>query len=99
VLFLGVDLEGLTERLEEAGYLDGAIANAVAGCIRLSDDAVAVDAGASQSHAEGPREVVAAVAGIDARCSAELAHPDDEGRIQEAALLEVRDELSERLVK
>ena len=57
-----------------------------------ADDLASLDAAAGQGDVEDFGEVVAAGVGVDLGCSAELAHPHDQGLIEHAALLQVGDQ-------
>ena len=51
----------------------------------LADDLAALDSAAGQDGAPAVGEVIAALLRVDLRRAAELAHPDDERRIEQAA--------------
>ena len=54
-----------------------------------ADDLAAANAAAGQDRGPGVGEVIAAPLRIDARRPAELAHPHDQGGIEQAALAQV----------
>src|SRR5205814_8757268 len=57
--------------------------------VGLADGLAALDAAAAHHCRPGVRIVMAAALGVDLRRAAELAHPDDQGRVEQAAFLEV----------
>ena len=67
----------------------GRFVDVVAAVAGGADDLAAADAAAGQGHAERPRIVVAAGVGVDARRAAELAHPDHQRPVEQAAFLQV----------
>ena len=69
--------------------------------VGLADDLAALDAAAQHGQAPGPRVVVAArlgAAGVDVRRAAELAHPDHQRAVEQAAVLQVVDQRGDRRV-
>src|SRR5262249_34882521 len=60
--------------------------------IGIADDLAAFDAAAGEHGGPGSAVVIATAIVVDARRSAELAHPDDQGVIEEAAVLQVADQ-------
>src|SRR5579884_1033854 len=63
----------------------------------VNEAAFETAAGQHDGHRAGP--VVAAGAGVDARCAAELAGAVDDGALQQAVVVEVMDQSRQRLVK
>src|SRR2546423_12781642 len=86
ILLARIDAEALAHGAEEIGDADGPIGDVVAGSVGAADDLAAANAPARQGDAEGPREMVAARVGVDARRSPELAHPHHQRPRQPAAL-------------
>src|SRR5262245_45315914 len=91
VLPLVVDAEGLADGAEEVGHADRAFDHRGPVAVSLADHLAALDAAADQHAAPGPGPVVAPAAGALGR-AAELAHPDDQSRVEQPALVEVLDE-------
>ena len=87
--FVVVDAQRQAERGEEVGRVGRPLLDRRAVAAGLADRLAALDAAAGQHGAPGVREVVAALLLVDLRRAAELAHPDDQGRVEQAALLQV----------
>ena len=74
--------------------LDGVVAVVVGGAV----DGAAFDPAAGQPDGEAVGVVVAAVGSLRHRGAAEFAAPDDQGRVEQAARLEVLEQAGDRLV-
>src|SRR5262249_33947131 len=101
VLLVVVDAEHAADGGEEVERGDGALGDGGRFGVGAADDLAAADAAAEHDARPGPRIVVAAGLGaalIDPRRTAELAHPDHQRRIQEAAFTQVGDELAHRRI-
>ena len=79
---------------EVIGILDGAQADGVGG----ADDLAALDAAAGQPHRKAEVVVIAALAALRLRRAAELAAPQNQRRIEQAAPLQVRQQAGDRLI-
>src|SRR5262249_4396423 len=89
VLLGRVDADGLADGGDEVGDVDGVLDDLGAIGAGLAVDLPALDASAGQHGGPGVGEVVPAALGVDRVGPAELAHPDDGGAAQEAAVLQV----------
>src|SRR5262249_47801378 len=82
LILLGrVDAQAAADRRHQVADADLAIDYRGAVLAGLADGLPALDPAAAQHHAPGVGEVVAALAVVDLRRAAELAHPDDHGRV------------------
>src|SRR5581483_1263672 len=83
VLLARVYLEGVAERAEQVGHLDGPVLRRGAVGRAGAQHTAPLDACPADHHVEAARVVVAPRVAVDPRCPAELAHPDDEGLLQQ----------------
>src|SRR5581483_12486349 len=84
-----IDPQDTANRGHESDDADGAFDNGAGVLIGAADDLSAADAAADQHRAPGASVMVAAAAAGDLRRPAELAHPDDERVLQQAAVAQV----------
>src|SRR5205823_1805271 len=84
-----VDPQDFAGGRHEVLHADGALAHRGAGAVGLADRLTALDAAADHHRAPRPGPVVAAALAVDLRGAAELAHPDDQRAVEQAALLQV----------
>src|SRR5439155_13432779 len=87
-----VDAQDRADGGHEVLDADGTIAHLGAVAVGRADGLAALDAAADQYTAPGLRPVVATasiLADVDLRRAAELAHPDDQRRVEQAALLQI----------
>src|SRR5205823_824002 len=92
VLLLVVDAHDLADGGHEVQGRRLALDDLGAFLVGLADDLTALDAAAGHHQVPGARIVVAArlgAAGVDVRRAPELAHPDDQRRVEQAALLQI----------
>src|SRR5262245_41549860 len=87
VLGVRVDPQGRVDRGEQVAFGDGVVLDADAVGIGGAIDGAALDAAARQDGCPAVILMVAADAVIDARRPADLAHPDNERVVQQAALV------------
>src|SRR5262245_25571837 len=92
VLPRGVDTQGQAHRRQEVGHGYGALLDFAAVGAGLADDLAALDTAARQRRTPGVREVIAPLVAVDLRRAAELAHPHDQGRVEQAAFLQIVDQ-------
>ena len=98
-----VDAELVQQRGVEVVDVDGILDDVVAEVVRLADDVAALDAGAGHPEAEAARVMVAAVVVLGERAlridgAAELAAPDDERVVEQAALFQIGEQRGGGLV-
>src|SRR5262249_40654897 len=90
VVVLGViDAEDATDGGHEIDDADGTFGDGGGVAVGAADDLAAGDAAADQHGAPGPGVMVATAAAGDLRAPAELAHPDDQRVLQQAAVAQV----------
>ena len=98
VFVLRVDLEGLAVGLKEIWNGDWAIDDFTALFVDSADHLATSDAAPGQSGTKCAWKVIPPTTRIDSRCASELAHPDDECRIEHSSLLQIGDQLRHRLI-
>src|SRR5262249_28265647 len=93
-----LDAEQVQHRRVQVVDLDAVFHHLVAPLVRLAVGHPALYAGAGEPDAEPVLIVVAAVVALGERRAPELAGPDDERRIEQAARLEVPEQAGDRLI-
>ena len=94
----GVEAESPEERGGEVGGGDGVGVGVGAQLVAGAEGDSATDAAAGQDHAVAVGPVVAPGAGVDLGRSAELAHGDDQGFVEQPAIGEIVDQGGKRPV-
>ena len=95
---LVVDAEQVQHRRVQVVDLDLVLDGVVAVLVGRAVDRAALDAAAGQPDGEAERVVVAAVGALGERRPAELAAPDDQRLVEQAAGLQVLQQAGDRLV-
>ena len=85
----GIDAEQSKYGEREVFGADRVVDGCFAVRIGRADDLSAAYASTGQARASGAGPVVAAAGAVNLRGPAELAHQDDEGRVEQAAFLEI----------
>src|SRR5258707_401399 len=85
----GVDAETAVDRGENVADVDAVTSDVHTICVRGPIGLAAANCAAADHDRPATSPVVAAIVLIDARCAAELAHPDDAGVLPHSAIDEV----------
>ena len=86
---MGVVAQGVEEGGVDVGRGDGAGDGVASRFVRFANDLAATNAAPREDHRVAVRPVVAAGVGVDDWRASEIAHPDDERRIEQAAFGQV----------
>src|SRR5262249_47186891 len=89
ILLLRIDAERLADGGDQVGDGDGMFLDGGAVRAGLADDLPRLDATAGENRAPRRGVMVAAIAGVDLRRPPELAHPEHQRRIKQAAVAQV----------
>ena len=89
VLLQRVHAQRQADGRQEVRHGHGPLLHHAAVLAGLADHLAALDAAAGQDGAPAVGEVVAALLRVDLRRAAELAHPDDQRRVQQSAVFQV----------
>ena len=98
-LGVGVDAEGGEDGGEEVFFVEGIVGDFGSVFVGGSDEGPALHASAGHGEGPGVGVVVAAAGLVDPGGAAELAHRDDEGVFEHAAVFEVFGELEDDVVE
>src|SRR5262245_2035968 len=101
VLLVVIDAQDAAHGRHEVERADRTLDHGGRFGVGSADDLPAADAAADHDARPGPRIVVAAglsAALVDAWCAAEIAHPHNQGAIEQAALAEIDNELAHRRI-